>query len=81
MGPRLAEGDHNLALWDFHDLLFQTIARKVEHANPLGGLYPYAGVVAPLPSGAATMARKKNQYAQVLRRAFEDNLTGCKSPA
>jgi SagB-type dehydrogenase family enzyme len=48
--PRLAEGDHNLVLWDFHDLLFHTRSTEGRHANPLGGLYPYAGVVTPLPA-------------------------------
>ena len=50
MGPRLAEGDHNLVLWDFHDLLFHARSTEGRHANPLGGVYPYAGVVAPLPA-------------------------------
>jgi SagB-type dehydrogenase family enzyme len=49
-GPRLAEGDQNLFLWDFHDLLFHARSTEGRHANPLGGLYPYAGVVAPLPA-------------------------------
>jgi SagB-type dehydrogenase family enzyme len=49
-GPRLAEGDHNLFLWDFHDLLFHARSTEGRHANPVGGLYPYAGVVAPLPA-------------------------------
>jgi SagB-type dehydrogenase family enzyme len=48
-GPRLAEGDDNLVLWDFHDLLFHTRSTEGRHANPLGGLYPYAGVISPLP--------------------------------
>ena len=49
-GSRLAEGDHSLVLWDFHDLLFHARSTEGRHANPLGGLYPYAGVVAPLPA-------------------------------
>ena len=49
-GPRLAEGDHNVVLWDFHDLLFHTRSTEGRHANPLGGLYPYAGIIAPLPA-------------------------------
>jgi SagB-type dehydrogenase family enzyme len=49
-GPRLAEGDQNLFLWDFHDLLFHARSTEGRHANPVGGLYPYAGVVAPLPA-------------------------------
>jgi SagB-type dehydrogenase family enzyme len=48
--PRLAEGNDNLVLWDFHDLLFHTRSTEGRHANPLGGLYPYAGVMSPLPA-------------------------------
>jgi SagB-type dehydrogenase family enzyme len=49
-GPRLAEGDDNLVLWDFHDLLFHARSTEGRHANPLGGVYPYADVMAPLPA-------------------------------
>ena len=49
-GLRLAEGDHGLALWDFHDLLFHARSTEGRHANPLGGVYPYVGVIAPLPA-------------------------------
>jgi SagB-type dehydrogenase family enzyme len=42
------EGDHNLALWEFHDLLFHIGSTKGRHANPLGGIYPGAGVAPPL---------------------------------
>ena len=49
-GLRPAEGDHNLVLWDFHDLLFHTRSTEGRHANPLGGVYPYAGVMSPLPA-------------------------------
>jgi SagB-type dehydrogenase family enzyme len=48
--PRLAEGDHELALWDFHDLLFHARSTEGRHANPLGGVYPYVGVVPPPPA-------------------------------
>jgi len=47
---RPAEGDDNLILWDFHDLLFHARSTEGRHANPLGGTYPYAGVMAPLPA-------------------------------
>jgi SagB-type dehydrogenase family enzyme len=47
-GLRPAEGDDNLVLWDFHDLVFHTRSTEGRHANPLGGLYPYVGVM-PLP--------------------------------
>ncbi len=49
-GLRSAEGDNNLVLWDFHDLLFHARSTEGRHANPLGGLYPYAGVMSPLPA-------------------------------
>ena len=49
-GPRLAEGDDNLVLWDFHDLLFHARSTEGRHANPLGGVYPYADVMPPLPA-------------------------------
>ena len=47
---RAAEGDDNLVLWDFHDLLFHARSTEGRHANPLGGVYPYLGVVPPLPA-------------------------------
>jgi SagB-type dehydrogenase family enzyme len=49
-GRRANEGDENLVLWDFHDLLFHTHSTEGRQANPLGGLYPYADVVAPPPA-------------------------------
>ena len=49
-GRRTLEGDHALVLWDFHDLLFHARATEGRHANPTGGLYPYANVIAPLPA-------------------------------
>ena len=58
-GLRLAEGDHSLALWDFHDLLFHTRSTKGRHSNPLGGVYPYVGVIPPLPAVRANWPGKK----------------------
>jgi SagB-type dehydrogenase family enzyme len=49
-GLRPDEGDDDLVLWDFHDLLFHARSTEGRHANPLGGVYPYAGVMAPLPA-------------------------------
>jgi SagB-type dehydrogenase family enzyme len=49
-GLRPAEGDSNLVLWDFHDLLFHARSTEGRHANPIGGLYPYAGVISPPPA-------------------------------
>jgi SagB-type dehydrogenase family enzyme len=47
---RSAEGGDELALWDFHDLLFHARSTEGRHANPLGGSYPHAGTIAPLPA-------------------------------
>jgi len=49
-GLRPTEGDDNLVLWDFHDLLFHARSTQGRHANPLGGAYPYAGVIPPPPA-------------------------------
>jgi SagB-type dehydrogenase family enzyme len=49
-GLRPDEGDASLVLWDFHDLLFHTRSTQGRHANPLGGLYPYAGMIDPPPA-------------------------------
>jgi SagB-type dehydrogenase family enzyme len=49
-GLRPEEGDDDLVLWDFHDLLFHARSSEGRHANPLGGLYPYANVMPPLPA-------------------------------
>jgi SagB-type dehydrogenase family enzyme len=49
-GLRADEGDHDLVVWDFHDLLFHTRSTEGRHANPLGGLYPHVDVVPPLPA-------------------------------
>jgi SagB-type dehydrogenase family enzyme len=49
-GLRAAEGDDGLVLWDFHDLLFHTRSTAGRHANPVGGAYPHAGIVPPLPA-------------------------------
>jgi SagB-type dehydrogenase family enzyme len=49
-GLRANEGDDNLVLWDFHDLLFHTHSTEGRQANPAGGLYPYADVMPPPPA-------------------------------
>lgn len=49
-GQRMEEGDQSLIPWDFHDLLFHTRSTQGRHADPLGGTYPYAGVLPPLPA-------------------------------
>jgi SagB-type dehydrogenase family enzyme len=49
-GLRPAEGGDSLVVWDFHDLLFHTHSTEGRQANPLGGLYPHAGVISPPPA-------------------------------
>jgi SagB-type dehydrogenase family enzyme len=47
---RSSEGGDDLILWDFHDLLFHTRSTEGRQANPLGGLFPYAGRIPPPPA-------------------------------
>ena len=49
-GLRPNEGDEHLVLWDFHDLIFHSRSTEGRQANPLGGVYPYVGLIAPLPA-------------------------------
>jgi len=49
-GLRPTEGDDNLVLWDFHDLLFHARSTEGRHANPLGGVYPYARAISSPPA-------------------------------
>ncbi len=49
-GLRGDEGDENLVLWDFQDLLFHVHSTEGRQANPLGGRYPYVDVIAPPPA-------------------------------
>ncbi len=49
-GLRADEGDASLVLWDFQDLLFHSRSTKGRHANPMGGVFPYAGSIKPLPA-------------------------------
>lgn len=48
-GLRWAEGDHDLALWDFHDLLFHARSTEGRHANAIGAVSPHSGIVHKLP--------------------------------
>jgi SagB-type dehydrogenase family enzyme len=50
ISPRRTEGDDNLVLWDFHDLLFHARSTEGRHANPMGGVYQHAAVLPPLPA-------------------------------
>lgn len=49
-GLRVDEGDGNLVLWDFHDLVFHTRSTEGRQANPVGAAFSYASVVPPLPA-------------------------------
>jgi SagB-type dehydrogenase family enzyme len=51
----LAEGEvrengRDLGVWEFHDLLFHARSTQGRHANAVGGVYPHAGLIAPLPA-------------------------------
>ena len=76
---RLGEGDENLALWDFHDLAFHARSTEGRHANPSGGLYPYAGVIRPPPRSASTLARESNRSARALVNALGNDFAGCQA--
>jgi SagB-type dehydrogenase family enzyme len=65
-GLRPAEGDDNLVLWDFHDLLFHTHSTEGRQANPLGGLYPYADVISPPPAVRPRWPGKKIDLGELL---------------
>jgi SagB-type dehydrogenase family enzyme len=64
-GLRADEGDDNLVLWDFHDLLFHTRSTEGRHANPLGGVYPYAGDITPLPAVRRRWPGRKTELDKV----------------
>jgi len=55
---RLAEGDAGLVVWDFHDLLFHTHSTEGRQANPMGGRYPYIGLIPPPPAVRAPWSGK-----------------------
>jgi SagB-type dehydrogenase family enzyme len=48
-GLRAVEGDENLVVWDFHDLLFHARSTEGRHANPTGATYPHADTLGELP--------------------------------
>jgi SagB-type dehydrogenase family enzyme len=72
-GRRASEGDENLVLWDFHDLLFHTHSTEGRQANPLGGLYSYADVIAPPPAVRPPWPGKKIDLGQLSAPAAEAN--------
>jgi SagB-type dehydrogenase family enzyme len=56
--PSPVKGDWDLALWEFHDLLFHARSTQGRHANPIGGIYPHAGIIPPLPALRPPWPRK-----------------------
>jgi SagB-type dehydrogenase family enzyme len=72
-GRRASEGDENLVLWDFHDLLFHTHSTEGRQANPLGGLYSYADVIAPPPAVRPPWPGKKIDLSPLSAGAAEVN--------
>lgn len=78
-GGRVNEGDRNLVLWDFHDLVFHTGSTEGRHTNPVGGAYLHARVVPPLPAvrprwpgkaialGKLAATELKSPFAKLLR--------------
>ena len=80
-GLRPAEGDDNLVLWDFHDLLFHARSTEGRHANPLGGVYPYAGVMPPLPAVRPRWPGKKIDLRKLSAATLAADLAGRKAPA
>src|SRR5262245_59263776 len=56
---RSPEADDSFALWEFHDLMFHARSTEGRHANPLGGTYPHAGVMPPLPAVRPSWPGKK----------------------
>ncbi|MFY9658047.1 MAG: SagB family peptide dehydrogenase [Methylocystis sp.] len=74
---RRSEGDEQLVLWDFHDLLFHARSTEGRHANPLGGAYPHVGAIRPLPAVRPSFGGRKvelpepqalSNFAELLRR-------------
>jgi SagB-type dehydrogenase family enzyme len=75
-GLRSTEGDDNLVLWDFHDLVFHARSTEGRHANPLGGTYPYVGVSEPPPA-----VRPPWQGDKIDLHQFLDTESAAHSPA
>jgi SagB-type dehydrogenase family enzyme len=71
-GLRTGEGDDNLVLWDFHDLLFHARSTLGRHDNPVGGLCPYAGLIAPLPAVRPAWPGRKIELGNILPVGSEE---------
>ena len=77
-GLRPSEGNDGLVLWDFHDLLFHARSTEGRHANPLGGVYPYAMSIAPLPAVRPRWPGTKIDLAKMLITDTEATLSTAK---
>ena len=75
-GLRSTEGDDNLVLWDFHDLVFHARSTEGRHANPLGGTYPYVGISEPPKALRPSWPGEKIDLAE-----FLDTDSAASSPA
>ena len=49
-GLRPSEGDEQLVVWDFHDLLFHSRSTEGRQSSPVGGRYPHIDTIAPPPA-------------------------------
>jgi SagB-type dehydrogenase family enzyme len=88
------EGDDNLSLWEFHDLLFHARSTEGRHANPLGGVYAHAGTIAPLQAVrppwpgkridlrrfSATPAHTTSAFAEVLQQRHSTRIFDDRRP-
>jgi SagB-type dehydrogenase family enzyme len=72
-GLRATEGDHDVVTWDFHDLLFHARSTEGRQANPLGGLYPFAGVISPLPAVRPPWPGKRIELGELSTEIAEAN--------
>ena len=70
-GLRPSEGDSNLVVWDFHDLLFHARSTEGRHANPLGGRYPFVGMIPPPPAVRPRLSGRKIELRQFTANSAE----------
>jgi len=73
-GLRWAEGDNDLVLWDFHDLLFHTRSTEGRHANAVGGTYPHGGMIPQPPAERPSWPGEKIDLCPLLKSGPEAGL-------
>lgn len=64
--------DHNLALWEFHDLLFHARGTSGRHTNPIGSVYPHIGTIPALPAVRRAWPGKKTDLRAFATADAED---------